>query len=329
MPETPAPAARRRLFLGVALTSLCVLMLQLALTRLFSATMHYHFAFLAISLALFGSGAAGVMVYAFGDRFDPQRTPAWLARFSLLFALTTALALLVVLGNPVAPDDRAGRTVLRLALIYVAGALPFLCAGGAVALAVSRLARDISRLYLFDLCGAAAGCLLLIPTIELLGAVNAVLAVAALAAFAGALFAASAEPAGRLRWACLLAGAALLALTGINVSGGHIDVRRAKGRAEGKDLLFARWNSFSRVTVRGRLDEDRLLIEIDADAAATLSRDGHRLERHAAQRGRVEALAYHLRPTAKAMIIGPGGGDDVIIARLLGAREVTAVEITR
>ena len=51
-------------FAGVDLTSLCVLMLQLALTRLFSATMHYHFAFLAIALALFGSGATGVLLTA-------------------------------------------------------------------------------------------------------------------------------------------------------------------------------------------------------------------------------------------------------------------------
>ena len=46
-------------FLGVALVSLCTLVLELTLTRLFSATMFYHFAFLAISLALFGSGASG------------------------------------------------------------------------------------------------------------------------------------------------------------------------------------------------------------------------------------------------------------------------------
>jgi hypothetical protein len=45
---------------GVFTVSLATLMLELTLTRLFSATMFYHFAFLAISLALFGSGASGV-----------------------------------------------------------------------------------------------------------------------------------------------------------------------------------------------------------------------------------------------------------------------------
>jgi hypothetical protein len=45
--------------IGVFTVSLATLMLELTLTRLFSATMFYHFAFLAISLALFGSGASG------------------------------------------------------------------------------------------------------------------------------------------------------------------------------------------------------------------------------------------------------------------------------
>ena len=52
-------------FLGLALVSLATLVLELTLTRLFSATMFYHFAFLAVSLALFGSGASGVAVTRF------------------------------------------------------------------------------------------------------------------------------------------------------------------------------------------------------------------------------------------------------------------------
>ncbi|PYQ24527.1 MAG: hypothetical protein DMF81_05190 [Acidobacteria bacterium] len=61
--------------MGVALVSLCVLMLQLVLTRLFSATMYYHFAFLAIALALFGSGASGVLVYVLRGRPGRRRWP--------------------------------------------------------------------------------------------------------------------------------------------------------------------------------------------------------------------------------------------------------------
>ena len=85
---------RRKIFLGISFVTLAVLMLELALTRLFSATMYYHFAFMAISLALFGSGVSGVFVYLMQRRFDEARTGQWLSLASALFALSTVFALL-------------------------------------------------------------------------------------------------------------------------------------------------------------------------------------------------------------------------------------------
>ena len=65
---------RTKIFWGIALISLSVLMLELSLTRLFSATMYYHFAFMAISLALFGSGASGVFIYLVQNRLPEAKT---------------------------------------------------------------------------------------------------------------------------------------------------------------------------------------------------------------------------------------------------------------
>jgi len=55
-------------YAGVALTTAATLILELALTRLFSVIFYYHFAFLAISIALFGLGAGGVVSYFFPQR---------------------------------------------------------------------------------------------------------------------------------------------------------------------------------------------------------------------------------------------------------------------
>jgi hypothetical protein len=177
-----------RAFAGVAVVSLCVLMLQLTLTRLFSATMYYHFAFLAISLALFGSAASGVFVYVFRDRLRGLRTGRALSAAAALFAVATAAALLVILANPISPVEPSRTTLARLARIYVAAALAFFFAGGVITLAVARYAPAVSRLYLYDLAGAAAGCLLLIPVLDTLGAVNTVLAVSVLAALGAVAF---------------------------------------------------------------------------------------------------------------------------------------------
>ena len=49
----------RTIYFGIAATSLATLVLELALTRVFSVVYFYHFAFLAISIALFGSRRRG------------------------------------------------------------------------------------------------------------------------------------------------------------------------------------------------------------------------------------------------------------------------------
>jgi predicted membrane-bound spermidine synthase len=317
---------RRRAFAGVALVSLCVLVLQLTLTRLFSATMYYHFAFLAISLALFGAAASGVFLYLAQDRLARVPTGRALSVASALFAATTVAALLVVLANPISPVDPSDTTLWRLARIYAATALAFFCAGGVVSLAVARYAADVSRLYLFDLAGAAAGCLLLVPLLDALGAVNTVLGVGVLAALAALVFAwPGGGAAGRLAAGGLALGLALL--LGENLRTSRLDVRKAKGLDEAGNVIFSRWNSFSRVTVWGSLANDTVLIMIDADAATEVTRRGSDVARHAYLGQRIEALAWHLRPGARALILGPGGGNDVIAALLAGAREVTAVEV--
>ena len=65
--ESPAAASskssQRGLLAGVALSSFSALLLELGLTRLFSVVLFYHFAFLAISIALFGLGSGGVFSY--------------------------------------------------------------------------------------------------------------------------------------------------------------------------------------------------------------------------------------------------------------------------
>lgn len=313
----------RRAFAGVALVSLATLVLELTLTRLFSATMFYHFAFLAVSLALFGSGASGVALYVL--RFRSARPGRALAIFAALFAVATVVALLVILANPIPPASPGPHTVRPLAAVYGAAALAFFFSGCAITLALSVWAAEASRLYFFDLAGAAAGCLLLVPALELLGAVDTVLLAATLAGLAGVVFA-DREAGGRVRVAVAVVAATAAGLLAWNHATGGIGLREAKGLSEAGNL-FSKWNSFSRVTVAETADPDRRLILIDADAATILYRDAAASLKHARQRDRIESLPYHLGGRQNVLIIGPGGGVDVIIARLFEARSVTAVEV--
>src|SRR5260370_6010134 len=90
---TPAPTSNRieiperMLLAGLALTSFSALLLELSLTRLFSVVLFYHFAFLAISIALLGLGAGGVFAYLLKAKLGAVDT-RWLgARLGIVSAL--------------------------------------------------------------------------------------------------------------------------------------------------------------------------------------------------------------------------------------------------
>ena len=90
--------------------------------------MYYHFAFMAISLALFGSGASGVFIYIIQRRLDEARTGRWLALAALLFAISTVFSLYVILSNPL-QSDAGGENYYSLAKVYAATTLPYFFAG--------------------------------------------------------------------------------------------------------------------------------------------------------------------------------------------------------
>jgi predicted membrane-bound spermidine synthase len=315
---------RSRIFFGISLITLSVLMLELSLTRLFSATMYYHFAFMAISLALFGSGASGVFVYVIQRGLKPEHTGRWLSFAAMSFALSNLFSLYVILSNPLT-FETGPENYYRLAKIYGAAALPFFFAGCAVTLAITRLASEISKLYLFDLAGAALGCLLLIPVLNFIGAINIVLLVSALGALAGVLFGSS-KGGGRVAMICsLILTAGIAGLVAYNSSTHRIDIRRSKGFEE-KNVLFSKWNSFSRITVEGDFDNG-VDIKIDADAATGISKDASNSAIHQDARDSLSGLVHRLKHDANVLIIGPGGGNDVMTARVFGQKQITAVEI--
>jgi predicted membrane-bound spermidine synthase len=316
---------RHRIFAGISVTTMSVLMFELGLTRIFSATMYYHFAFLAISLALFGSGASGVFIYMIQRKLAPARTGEWLGLASQLFAVTTLIALYVVLTHPVALAGTA-KNFQTLAIIYAATTLPFFFAGCVITLAVTRFASDMSRLYLFDLAGAAMGCLLLIPVLNLVGAINTVLLVSAGAAIASVIFCAPTVARRSSVVGAWVLAAGFVALPIYNIATHRLDVTISKAGTEAR-ILFSKWNSFSRITVRGDLDLDDVYILIDSDAATRITRDAGNKAAHPEQTDGIKSIAYRLKHDANVLIIGPGGGDDVMAARTAGMKSITAVEI--
>src|SRR6478735_7926389 len=102
-----APLSNRRTMLGVLVMSFASLLLELSLTRLFSVVLFYHFAFLAISIALLGLGAGGVFSYLLKQQLVKIDTRTLASRLCTVNSILIVAVLEIVLRVPVALDVAA------------------------------------------------------------------------------------------------------------------------------------------------------------------------------------------------------------------------------
>jgi spermidine synthase len=317
--------SEQTLIAGLGLTSFATLLLELSLTRLFSVVLFYHFAFLAISIALLGLGAGGVFAYLLKNRLAFLGTRTLAAQLCMVNAVVVVAVLEIVLHVPVALEVSA-RNFLRLTAIYLTSAIPFFLTGLLFSVVFAREPRRIPRLYGADLCGGALACLAMVPLLNWLGGPNAIL-VAAIALAVAAMIWAEARAARRnAAWLAL----ALIALTAANYSGRLIDVVYAKGMFRDPAWVeFARWNALSRVEVDRQGQAKAIVIDADASTYimnADLAHWQGTVWEHNLMAA-PPALANVLRPHGDFAIIGPGGGVDVLRAVANGCTSVTGIEI--
>ena len=328
---TPVSVASRAeipettLLAGLALTSFAALLLELSLTRLFSVVLFYHFAFLAISIALLGLGAGGVFAYVLKHRLQKFGTRALATRLCAANSVLVVVVLEVILHVPVALDVTE-KNFFRLTVLYLTAAIPFFLSGLLFSIVFARESNRIPHLYGADLCGGALACLAVVPLLNWLGGPNAILMSAIALAVAAAVW--TETDSGR-RNATLLA-LALVVLTAANYSGRLIDVVYAKGMFRDPAWVeFARWNAFSRVEV-DRQGQAKAIV-IDADASTYIMNAEvarwHETAWEDALMSAPPALANVLRPHGEFAIIGPGGGVDVLRAVANGSPSVTGIEI--
>jgi spermidine synthase len=326
LPLSASDQARTRALLaGIALSSFAALLLELALTRLFSVVLFYHFAFLAISIALLGLGAGGVFAYLRKESFARVETRALVARLCNLNALIVPVALVVALRIPVSLHLSVPN-FLRLTAIYLVSAVPFFMTGLQFSIVFSRESANIPRLYGADLVGGALACLGIVPLLNLLGGPNTVLFAGVVMAIAGAVWAGG----GKLHRSALGRAVFLLALIAFNYSGKLLDIVYAKGGfRDAAWVEFARWNAISRVEVDHQGGSKAIVI--DADASTYLMNvDPPKWGDSDWKKDLMSAppaLANVLRPRGQFAIIGPGGGVDVVRAVANGSPSVTGIEI--
>jgi SAM-dependent methyltransferase len=312
-------------------------------------TMWYHFAFVAISVALLGLTAGALLVHLQPQRFRDANVRAILWRYSLFFSVSLALCFVTQLSIPFMPARNlaaAWSVVLTCAVISV----PFVFSGVVVCLALTRFPKQVNRLYATDLVGAAFGCVLLVVLFVILDGPSLVIAIGAFAALAALSFAADAGSRRGVTWSIAVV-VALGGFTGLNSylhSHGHplLRITWAKGSPD-PPHVYEKWNAFSRVTVDPfggsgavppwgfglspklprHVKVEQLGMVIDSTASTVLTRyDGDPAETDFL-RYDVTNLANQIRHNGDVLVVGVGGGRDILSALEFDQRSVTGVEI--
>lgn len=241
------------IYIGVFVLSAGVLAQELALTRIFSVAQWYHFAFMAVGVALLGFGASGSLLAILptpGERDIRQR----LALGAGLYALSTLASYLLANASPFDPFRLAweGQQFLYLGLYYLALAVPFLFAGLVIGGALAAFPREAGGLYAANLLGSGIGCLIALAGPVLYGGTGPVLLSALLGL--GAMLIFSLGRHRLLTTMAVLGGLAILPLPVLQPAWLEIRMSAHKSlsqalRHSGAKLLWTGWNAFSRVDV--------------------------------------------------------------------------------
>ncbi|HQH27059.1 MAG TPA: hypothetical protein PLP17_06655, partial [Oligoflexia bacterium] len=335
----------RPILLGVFFVALATVMFEILLTRIFSVTMWYHFAFFCVSVAMFGMTAGAVIVQVRPLWFDAPRVYRRMAQSSFFFAVSLPLALLMHLSIPIVFEP-SSVTVFALLITYLVVAVPFVCSGVCICLALTKCGAEVSRVYAADLAGAAASCIFAVVLLKIFDGPSAVVLAGVFPAAASFLFAGVNGDAGQSRRGAVLAAVLLLCgmVNGVlaRAQMPFLRLQWVKGRME-KPLVYEQWNSFSRIAVWKTGGEPasagfsselapgqsvgQMQLEIDAQASTVLTAFDGDLAPLEFLRSDVTNVVHALKRNARVFVIGSGGGRDILSALVSGQREITGVEV--
>jgi spermidine synthase len=340
-------------YVAIGAVAAATLIYQIAITRILSVVLWYHFAFLSVSLAMLGLGAPGVW---FALRPPGRRAPVWAMRAA---ALAVPLSIVVIFryGDHL---ERGKGTVSSVASMFPPGVvlivLAILAATMALGSAVCLLllaapGRQLGKMYGADLLGATLGALLvvpllwLVPTPLLIAGCGALPLAAAqlIGGGAGELTADAAAERRRGTWLHAAMGAALVAAI---AWGGPFTLRYAKDyREDASRVLYERWTPTAKLTIWNQPFQGQAAwgwgfgkryqpgglrqywLEQDGSAGTPITEligDPKALPHLFYD---VTSVGYLLRPVARVCVIGAGGGRDVLTALAAGATDIDAVEL--
>ncbi|MGH6662671.1 MAG: hypothetical protein ACREB6_14130 [Rhodospirillales bacterium] len=337
-------------YLALAVVSAATLAYEVLLVRLFAIVQWYHFAFMAISIALLGFGLSGTLLALLQDRVRARFT-ATFALGAVLFAFTAPAGFLVAQAlpfNALAVVWEPGQ-LLYLPAMYLLLAVPFFCGAACIGVAFVCFGDRIGRIYACNLIGSGVGALGVVAALFVLTPSDTMRLIAAFGLVAAALVVLDGRPIWRPALAVGAAAAGIAALALLPDAWLALRVSEYKGlpgalRVAGAKVLSERSGPLGLLTVVESPDvpfryvpglslnapmapPPQLGVFIDGGSLTAITRFDGRPDRLAYLDYTTDALAYHLAPRPSVLVLGAGGGQGVLQALYHRARRIDAVEL--
>lgn len=331
-------------YFGLFILSFCLLSLEILLTRILSVIFWYHFAFLVVSVALFGMTVGALIVYLAPKTFLPQLTQKHIAVYAYFgsFAIVTILFSLFYL-----PAIFAFLNIpnLLIPVLYILLSLPFIAIGICLSLSLTRFPEHIGEIYSINLVGSALGCIGIIFILNSFNAPSAILFIACLSVLSALLFAFSGQLGRLFKVFCILTMSFLCVFSLKNEYSNSIMPLWVKGVIPKTPPFYSKWNFFSYVTVgipsrkpfgwgfspkisQAEINTQELMLLIDEGAGTVLTKFNELSDLEYLKLD-VSAIAYYLRNNDDVLVLGSGGGRDLLTAVLFGAKKAVGVEINK
>jgi hypothetical protein len=322
---------RRLLFAGIFLVALSGLVLEVSITRIFSAAIWYHFAFVAVSVALVGLGASGLVVH--------HRVTKLKGKWAENLTIYSAWGITIFIPITLFVMHALASQVIYLPLYMVLFSVPFFLIGVIISAAFNAFASVAGRLYAADLIGASAGALLVVLFLVLTGGEGSTLIVGLISAISATLFSRITKNIKKTIGSLMLVAFAI-SLIFINYATqifaiptdptAQKDLPIYLREHPGSKIVKTEWNSFSRIdVVEGGEGGEGLVAKVFIDGGAgtnIISWDGSTESRQELSTW-MQYLPFKMMQDPKVLVIGSGGGRDVVASLVSGSKDVTSVEI--
>ncbi|MGB6018430.1 MAG: hypothetical protein WBF77_02440 [Sulfurimonadaceae bacterium] len=335
-------------YFSIALISASALAYEILLMKLFSIIQWHHFAYMIISLALLGYGASGTFLALARERLLTHFPYAYVGNIAL-FGLSSMFCFTLAQQIPFNPLEILWeiKQLFWLLGLYLLLALPFFFAANAVGLALTYHKTEISRVYGADLLGAGLGSLGILVLLYLFFPAS-ILQLIAFAALFAALIGFK-ELGIKFKTGVLLLFALSILAVLLSGSGITLNINEYKDlsqtlRISGTKIIEERSSPLGMLSVVESPDvpfryapglsmasdvepPQQLGVFTNGDGMSAITKFPDKMEKLGYLDYQTSALAYHLGDPQKVLILGAGGGSEILQSLYHEAKEIDAVEI--